>query len=101
MAHPAVDRVAVVPVPDPYLGERICAYVRPSGEPPTLVMLREALLRRGVAEYKLPDRLEIIADLPLTGLGKVDKKILAADAAAKARGRSLPGAATMPSAITT
>lgn len=77
LSHPAVDRVAVAPVPDPYLGERICAYVRPVGEPPTLVELRRALHARGIADYKLPDRLEIVDDLPLTGLGKVDKKALA------------------------
>lgn len=83
MAHPAVDRVAVVPVPDPYVGERICAYVRPRGTPPSLASLRKALHERGLASYKLPDRLEIIDDLPLTGLGKVDKKLLAKDAAAR------------------
>jgi len=91
LTHPAVGRVAVVPVPDPYLGERICAYIRPVGEPPSLATLREALLGRGLAEYKLPDRLEIVTDLPLTGLGKVDKKALAADAAVKAGTRSFSG----------
>jgi 2,3-dihydroxybenzoate-AMP ligase len=84
LAHPSVDRVAVVPIPDRYLGERICAYVRAAGEPPTLFDLREALAHRGIADYKLPDRLEIVPDLPLTGLGKVDKLALAGDAALKA-----------------
>jgi 2,3-dihydroxybenzoate-AMP ligase len=84
LTHPAVDRVAVVPVPDPFLGERICAYVRPADEPPTLLVLREALRDRGIADYKLPDRLEIVDDLPLTGLGKVDKSLLAKHAAGKA-----------------
>ncbi|GAB3441645.1 (2,3-dihydroxybenzoyl)adenylate synthase [Streptomonospora sediminis] len=82
LVHPAVERAAVVGVPDPYAGERICAYVRPAGEPPTLPQLREALRVRGIADYKLPDRLEIVDELPLTGLGKVDKKALAAAAAA-------------------
>jgi len=77
LSHPAVDRVAVVPVPDDFLGERICAYVRPVAQPPTLQALRDALHDRGIADYKLPDRLEIVTDLPLTGLGKVDKKLLA------------------------
>jgi 2,3-dihydroxybenzoate-AMP ligase len=84
LTHPAVDRVAVVPVPDLYLGERVCAYVRPAGAAPTLDALREALRDRGVAGYTLPERLEIVTELPLTGLGKIDKKALAADAAAKA-----------------
>ncbi|WP_174188405.1 (2,3-dihydroxybenzoyl)adenylate synthase [Nocardia barduliensis] len=84
LAHPAVDQVAVVPVPDPYVGERICAYVRAAGTPPTLPELRKALQERGIADYKLPDRLELITDLPLTALGKLDKKALAAAAAKSA-----------------
>jgi 2,3-dihydroxybenzoate-AMP ligase len=88
LALPSVDRAAVVPVPDARLGEGICAYVRPSGTPPALADIRAALLDRGIASYKLPDRLEIVADLPLTGLGKVDKKLLAKDAAAKAAGQA-------------
>lgn len=83
LSHPSVARVAVVPIPDPYLGERICAYVQPAGEPPTLQDLRDALRERDIAEFKLPDRLEIVDALPLTGLGKIDKKLLAKDAAAR------------------
>ncbi|HET9518279.1 MAG TPA: AMP-binding protein, partial [Actinoplanes sp.] len=82
--HPAVARVAVVPMPDRYLGERICAYVEAVGEPPDLATLREFLRDRRIAEFKLPDRVEVISVLPLTGLGKVDKKVLAADAAGRA-----------------
>lgn len=81
---PSVDRAAVVPVPDHYLGEGICAYVCPAGAPPTLPELRRALHDRGLADYKLPDRLEIVTDLPLTGLGKLDKKALAKAVADKA-----------------
>ncbi|MEU3337900.1 AMP-binding protein [Streptomyces sp. NPDC006668] len=84
LGHPAVGRVAVVPVPDDFLGERICAYVQPVAEAPTLQALRDALHERGIADYKLPDLLEIVDRLPLTGLGKVDKKLLAKDVAAKA-----------------
>jgi len=79
--HPAVDQVAVVPIPDPYLGERICAYIRSTENPPTLAELRKTLRDRGIAEYKLPDRVEIVPEFPLTGLGKVDKKALSARAA--------------------
>jgi 2,3-dihydroxybenzoate---[aryl-carrier protein] ligase len=84
LSHPQVARVAVVPIPDRHVGERVCAYVVPAGDPPTLFALRKALHERGVADYKLPDRVEVVDDLPLTGLGKVDKKILAKDAAEKA-----------------
>lgn len=85
MAHPSVAEVAVVPVPDPYLGERIGAYVVPDGPPPGLRELKEALHAAGLAGYKLPDWLAIVEKLPLTGLGKVDKKTLVADAADRIR----------------
>ncbi|MCY0935128.1 (2,3-dihydroxybenzoyl)adenylate synthase [Streptomyces sp. H34-S4] len=78
LTHPAVARAAVIGVPDEYLGERICAFVVADGEPPSLLDLKQALQGRGLAEYKLPDRLELIDAFPLTGLGKVDKKVLAA-----------------------
>lgn len=76
--HPAVRRAAVVGVPHPLLGESTCAFVVAGAEPPDLVGLRGALQQRGVADYKLPDRLEILPALPVTALGKVDKKRLAA-----------------------
>ncbi|MEV6773374.1 AMP-binding protein [Nocardia sp. NPDC051030] len=76
LALPSVDRVAVVGQADPDLGEAICAYIMPAGSPPLLREMRDALRGRGIAEFKLPDRLEIIDDLPLTGLGKVDKSAL-------------------------
>ena len=77
LAHPAVHDVSVVAVPDAYLGERSCAYVilRPDAE------LRPALLRRfvrerGLAAYKVPDRVEFVDVFPATGVGKVSKKDL-------------------------
>ncbi|MFF0018036.1 (2,3-dihydroxybenzoyl)adenylate synthase [Streptomyces sp. NPDC005374] len=82
LTHPGVDRVAVIGVPDPYLGELVCAVVRPTGRPPSLRELRKALHERGLADYKLPDVLEFTADLPLTGIGKVDKALLAKQATA-------------------
>ncbi|WP_199563909.1 MULTISPECIES: (2,3-dihydroxybenzoyl)adenylate synthase [unclassified Streptomyces] len=84
LAHPSVAEVAVVPVPDRFLGERVGAFVVPDGPAPTLLELKEALHAAGLADYKLPDWLAIVGQLPLTGLGKVDKKTLAADAAARA-----------------
>ncbi|OIJ86707.1 hypothetical protein BIV24_25980 [Streptomyces colonosanans] len=83
LAHPSVAEVAVVPVPDPFLGERVGAFVVPDGPPPVLGELKEALHGDGLADYKLPEWLAIVDKLPLTGLGKVDKKALAAGAAAR------------------
>ncbi|WP_413760821.1 (2,3-dihydroxybenzoyl)adenylate synthase [Streptomyces sp. MMBL 11-3] len=86
--HPAIARAAVVPVPDDYLGERICAYIVPVGTPPSLPEIKAALTERGLAAYKLPDRVEVVDELPLTGLGKIDKKVLAA----RGRGAATPAA---------
>jgi 2,3-dihydroxybenzoate-AMP ligase len=74
-----VSQVAAVAMPDPQLGERVCLYVveRP-GHPVTLEQVREALNARGVAKFKLPEWLEHLDELPVTKVGKVDKKALRA-----------------------
>ncbi|MFE9467601.1 (2,3-dihydroxybenzoyl)adenylate synthase [Streptomyces virginiae] len=79
-AHPKVHRCAAVGVPDPDgEGERICVVVVPDGETaPTLQELRAFMLERGVASFKLPDRVESATDLPLTAIGKIDKRSLRA-----------------------
>ncbi|MFC5722985.1 (2,3-dihydroxybenzoyl)adenylate synthase [Streptomyces gamaensis] len=81
LADPRIRAAAVIGLPDAYMGEQTCACVVPQhpDAPPTLEEVRAALTARGVAAYKLPDRLETgLAELPLTGVGKVDKKALAA-----------------------
>jgi 2,3-dihydroxybenzoate-AMP ligase/pristinamycin I synthetase-1 len=80
-AHPEIQQAAVVPMPDPVLGERTCAFIIAAGTPPRLIELRKLLRSRGLADFKLPDRVEVVARFPLTGLGKVDKKALALDIA--------------------
>ncbi|MEV3993059.1 AMP-binding protein [Streptomyces sp. NPDC049837] len=79
---PGVAAAAVVPVPDEFLGERIYAFlVARDDAPPVLAELKAALHARGLADYKLPDRAEYVPALPLTPLGKVDKKVLTTAAA--------------------
>ncbi|WP_229397570.1 (2,3-dihydroxybenzoyl)adenylate synthase [Micromonospora okii] len=73
LAHPAVHDCAVVAMPDPVLGERTCAFVVPRGEPPQLADIVGHLRERGVAAFKLPDRLEVLPAFPRTPVGKVDK----------------------------
>lgn len=90
ITHSTVSRAAVVPVPDETLGERICAYVVARGERPTLLELKRALHEQGLADFKLPDRVEFVDTFPLTELGKVDKKELAAMAVRKAPGPTAP-----------
>ncbi|MFI6042515.1 (2,3-dihydroxybenzoyl)adenylate synthase [Nocardia sp. NPDC051321] len=74
--HHAIRSVAVLAVPDDVMGERTCAVVIPAGNPPALAELREFLVERGLAEYKLPDFLEIFDEFPLTPVGKVNKRAL-------------------------
>jgi 2,3-dihydroxybenzoate-AMP ligase len=80
LAHPAVLDAAVVPVPDEYLGERTCAFVVPREgcEAPTGGQLRAFVRSRGLAAYKVPDRVEVVAQFPVTGVGKVSKSALRA-----------------------
>jgi 2,3-dihydroxybenzoate-AMP ligase len=78
LGHPAVLNVACVPVPDPVLGERMCACVllRP-GQHLTLPELTEFLLAEEMAKHKLPEQLATLDALPLSPVGKVAKKRLA------------------------
>ena len=88
-AHPAVRAVAAVGMPDETLGERVCCYavLAPGHESLSLEQVRDYLLDQGLAIQKAPERLEIVAELPMTATGKVQKHLLRADVAAKlARG---------------
>lgn len=78
LSHPSVLNVACVPYPDDVLGERMCACVvlRP-GESLELQELVHFLAGMEIAKFKLPERLEILDELPLSGFGKVSKKELA------------------------
>lgn len=70
--HDAVARAAVAPFADERLGQRVCAYVVPAGGASvTLADLVAHLRERGVATYKLPERLEVVASLPVGPGGKV------------------------------
>jgi salicylate---CoA ligase len=78
----AVTQVAAVAMPDPQLGERVCLYVVPRpGATVTLNEIRESMDAIGVARFKLPEHLVIVAGLPATKIGKIDKKALRTDVA--------------------
>ena len=77
LTHPSVKNVACIPVPDPDLGERMCACVLlRDGATVTFKELQEFLLAKEIAKFKLPERLEILPDFPLSMVGKVSKKKL-------------------------
>jgi 2,3-dihydroxybenzoate-AMP ligase len=84
LSHPAVREAAAVAMPHPVLGEQTCAYLvlRPD-ETVDLPALCAYLESRRVARFKWPERLEILDALPVTNVGKVDKKKLRDDIAAK------------------
>jgi 2,3-dihydroxybenzoate-AMP ligase len=77
LTHPAVRNVACIPLPDPVLGERMCACViLRAGSTLTLEELTAYLQGLGIAKFKLPERLELMEDFPLSAFGKVSKKTL-------------------------
>jgi len=79
MALPGVRAAAVLGVPDPVLGERSVAVLVTDGPLPAREEVRAAMLERGAAPFKVPDEVRWAASLPLTGVGKVDKKRLRRD----------------------
>ncbi|MFJ9908957.1 hypothetical protein ACIRVK_40020 [Streptomyces sp. NPDC101152] len=80
-----VSQVAAVAMPDPALGERVCLYVvaAPGHPAPTLDAIRAAMDEAGVARFKLPEHLVSVQELAATKVGKIDKKALRADIAAR------------------
>jgi 2,3-dihydroxybenzoate-AMP ligase len=84
LSHPSVDSVAVVAMPDPEFGERTCAYVvLHEGKTLSLEIVRTHFDLLNVARFKCPERIELVPSLPLTSVGKVNKKALRADIKAK------------------
>jgi 2,3-dihydroxybenzoate-AMP ligase len=89
LSHPAVHNVACVPVPDPELGERMCAcIVLQPGRALPFDELIGFLEGKDMARIKLPERLLILDELPLSNFGKVAKKTLSEMAAARAIART-------------
>jgi acyl-CoA synthetase (AMP-forming)/AMP-acid ligase II len=75
--HPGVKAVAVVGKSAPVIGEIGVAFVVPAGEPPSLQELR-AYAKDRLADYKAPDELVIVDELPLTAMLKTDRATLRA-----------------------
>ena len=72
--HPKVQQSAIVPMADEVLGEKACCFVVPAADgAPTLEELCAYLLEHEIAKTKLPERLELVDEMPLTPTRKIIK----------------------------
>lgn len=79
MKHPSVEEVAVAAMPDPLLGERACAFVKlRAGRSLNISEAIEFLKGESLAIFQLPERLEIMDELPKSTGGKIPKNKLTA-----------------------
>jgi 2,3-dihydroxybenzoate-AMP ligase len=84
LGYPKVKNVAIVAMPDPVFMERACAYViLKDGETMTFKELSDYLLTKNIAKFKLPERLEVVNEFPLSPAGKILKRDLRSDIAKK------------------
>ncbi|GAB6194499.1 (2,3-dihydroxybenzoyl)adenylate synthase [Desulfocastanea catecholica] len=80
MVHPEVAMVAVIPMPDPDMGEKACAYIQPmSGATLTFDGIISYLRSHNASVLQLPERIEFVEKMPYTGAQKLDKKSLRKD----------------------
>jgi non-ribosomal peptide synthetase component E (peptide arylation enzyme) len=87
--HPLIRGVAVVGMPDPVLGERICAYVNlMPGAKLSSAEIIAFLKDKGASVQQLPERIEFLEELPVTKVGKLDKNVLREDIKKRLEGRS-------------
>lgn len=89
-AHPKVKAVTLVAMPDPVFGEKACAFViAHPGELLSFDELIAFLRRQDIASFKLPERLELVTEFPISPVGKILKRQLRdsiADTLEKERG---------------
>lgn len=93
--HPKVANVAVVGMPDPRLGERVCAFIVPKGDPPSLDEVKAWMAQAGAAKPKWPERIEVVTEFPMTPSGKIQKfrlrQLIADKLAAEGQSGARPG----------
>jgi 2,3-dihydroxybenzoate-AMP ligase len=83
-AHPKVKTATLVAMPDPVFGEKACAFVVPHpGQHLSFEELIAFLRAQQIASFKLPERLELVSELPVSPVGKILKRQLREMIAAK------------------
>ncbi|WP_445115293.1 (2,3-dihydroxybenzoyl)adenylate synthase BasE [Acinetobacter sp. WZC-1] len=76
LLHPDVVHTALVAIVDEQFGEKSCAFIVSRNPALKALALKRHLMELGIAQYKLPDQIKFVDSLPLTAVGKVDKKQL-------------------------
>ncbi len=80
LGHPKVLDVAAVAMPDEILGEKVCVYVVPRAEESIdLKEIKAFMEEKGIAVYKIPERIEIVTAIPRNPVGKIIKNTLRED----------------------
>ncbi|MBE0627489.1 MAG: AMP-binding protein [Burkholderiales bacterium] len=94
-AHPKVKAVTLVAMPDPVFGERACAFViAKEGQCLEFGELIAFLKRQNIASFKLPERLELVSEFPVSPVGKILKRQLREAIAGKLQREQAGGALT-------
>jgi len=79
MKHPKIRNAVAVGVPDPKLGEKLCAFVQVGdGQRLTLEEVQQFMKEQGIAVFQWPELLEVVQGWPLTAMNKIDKRLLRA-----------------------
>ena len=77
LKHPAVHAVALVAMPDPVFGEKACAFVTlKPGASLGFEEMKDFLLAQKIAKFKLPERLELLSEFPISPAGKILRRNL-------------------------
>lgn len=77
LKYPKVQNVCLIGMPDSVYGEKACAWIIPkAGNTITFEELIEFLKQQNIAKFKLPERIEVVNELPLSPAGKILRRLL-------------------------
>jgi 2,3-dihydroxybenzoate-AMP ligase len=76
LRHPHIHQAALISIPDSLMGEKSLACIVSTSPQLKAIDIRKYLRAQGIAEYKLPDKVQLLQRLPLTAVGKTSKTLL-------------------------